>query len=413
MKLDRLHTRDAFVLVTLIWVGLSVLGALPFLLSGTLPNFADALFESAAGWTTTGVSVIDDLDSAPKWLLFWRSFTQFLGGMGVLIIFMAILPGVDGGRAVLLRTENSSAKVVPRLGETAKRLYAIYLVLTVAVISALVIAGLPIFDAVTLGFATAGTGGFVVTNGGIAGYGSAAVEMILAVFMLAFSLNFAVYYSIAARRRSKSTEAHVFLGVVFVSIVAVWISLTGRYGVWEALRHAVFGVASFSSTTLFEWDGWGTWPAFSRTLLMLLPIIGACSGSTGGGLKMGRAVILVKSMARELRKIVRPREVAVVRSDGRAVEESAIAAVFMYFASFIIITLVAALALSWDLGVAEGFSSALSCMTNAGLEGLNFHGLYSRFSPLSKVILTLCMLIGRLEIFPVLVLLYPATWRRK
>jgi trk system potassium uptake protein TrkH len=336
--------------------------------------------------------------------------------LGVLVLFLAVLPNVGAGRGTLVRTENSSDRLVPRLTSSVKRLYIIYASLTVLEILSLVIAGLPLFDAAALSFSTAGTGGMTVTNGGVQEYG-AAVSAILSVFMFLFSINFAVYYVLVAKRRlnwRRNTELKAYVALIAASVILVWVSLLGQYSPLDALRQSAFSVTSYSSTTAFSHGEWSAWPAFPRLLLLMLPIIGACSGSTGCGIKMSRAVILVKAMGREIKRSVRPREVSVIRVDGKAVEESAVSAAFVYLALFTSITIVSALALSLERGMGEAFAAALSCITNTGGDSIfGSPGLYRELSPLSKCLLSVCMLCGRLEIFPLLALASPAAWRRK
>ena len=393
-------TREGFVAVGLIWFATCLFGALPFWLSGSFPSFVDCVFESASGFTTTGASILTDIESMPRGVLFWRSFTHWLGGMGVLVLATAVLPSMGIRSHYLTQAETPGpvfSKLVPKQSTTSKILYSIYFGLTVVETVLLKIAGMPWYDAVIHALSSAGTGGF----------------------FLLFSVNFAVYFLLLTRKFRDilaSDELRFFLTVVAGSTLLIAWNIRGLYPSFsQALRYAVFQVASIISTTGFATADFTLWPQLSHLILILIMFCGACAGSTGGGMKCSRILILGRSLRREIHRIVHPRSVEVVTLDGKVVEEETIHSALTFVGSYFLVILAGALIISLDnFSFSVSFSAALTCVSNVGpgLELIGPAGNFSIFSPLSKLVMSLCMIVGRLEILPVLVLFSRSTWRK-
>ena len=418
-----LRPREGFVSVTLSWVVISLFGALPFVFSKTIPNYISALFEIISGFTTTGASVLTEIESLPKGILFWRSFSHFVGGMGVLVFMMAILPTDDEHSMHLLRAEVPGpvkGKLMPRMRGTARTLYIIYLVMTIAQVVLLLCGGMGLFDALTTAFGTAGTGGFSVRNASIGAYNSAYIEMVTAVFMLLFGVNFNLYYIVLIKRSVKgfkSQELALYLLVVAASTVTIALNIAHQYsGILEAFRHSFFQVSSIVTTTGFATADFNLWPSYSRALLVLLMLMGACAGSTGGGTKVARLVILGKAVWGEIRRLLSPRSVGRITLDGERLEDTAIHNTMVYYMLYILAALAAFLLLTIEgMDLETTFTSVISCLSNIG-PGLNLvgpTGNFSVWSGPSKLLLSLCMLLGRLEIFPVLTLFISGVWSRR
>ena len=415
-------TREGFVSVGLIWIVTGIAGSLPFLFSGYFASPIDCIFESCSGFTTTGASILTDIESLPKGILFWRSFTHWLGGMGVLVLATAIVPTMGIRSHYLTQAETPGpvfSKLVPKQSQTSKILYTIYFALTALEILCLKIAGMPLYDCFIHAFSSAGTGGFSNRNASVGAYGSVAIEMIITVFILLFSLNFAVYFLLLTRRWKdvlQSDELRFFLLVVALSTVVIAIVNLGVYpDIWESLRYAVFQVASIISTTGFATADYVLWPQFSQLILILLMFCGACAGSTGGGIKCSRVLTLLRSIRRELRHITHPRCVEVVKLDGKVVGEDTLHSLLVFVGAYMILVFGAALIISLDgFSFAVSFSASLTCVSNVGpgLEVIGPTGNFSAFSGLSKAVMSLCMIAGRLEIFPILMLFSPTAWRR-
>ena len=414
-KTGTLHPREGFVSVTLSWVVISMVGALPFVFSGAIPNYISALFEIISGFTTTGASVLPEVESVPKGVLFWRSFSHFVGGMGVLVFMMAILPMDDEHSMHLLRAEVPGpvkGKLMPRMRDTARTLYIIYLVMTVVQVVLLLLGGLSLFDALTTAFGTAGTGGFGVRNASIGAYNSAYVDIVVGVFMVLFGVNFNLYYIVLVKRSLrglKSQELGLYLLVVALATVTIALNILNQYGSFmEAMRYSFFQVSSIITTTGFATADFNVWPSYSRALLVLLMLMGACAGSTGGGTKVARLVIVLKAIWGEIRKLLSPRSVGRVTLDGERLDDDAIHNTMVYYMLYALFALGAFLLLTVEGHDLETtFTSVVSCLSNIG-PGLNMVGPTGNFafwSAPSKLILSLCMLLGRLEIFPVLTLL--------
>ncbi len=418
-----LHPREGFVSVTLSWLVISLVGALPFVYSGAIPNYISALFEIISGFTTTGASVLPEVEVVPKGVLFWRSFSHFVGGMGVLVFMMAILPTDDEHSMHLLRAEVPGpvkGKLMPKMRSTARALYIIYLCMTVVEVVLLMCGGLGWFDALTTAFGTAGTGGFGVRNASIGAYSSAYVDVVVGVFMVLFGVNFNLYYLILMKRSLKSLKSQelwVYLAVIAGATVTIALNIAHLYsGFVESLRYSFFQVSSIITTTGFATADFNLWPSYSRALLVLLMLLGACAGSTGGGTKVARLVIVGKAIWAEIRKLLFPRSVSRVTLDGERLEADAIRNTMVYYILYTFFALGAFLLLSTEgYDLETTFTSVISCLSNIG-PGLSLVGPTGNFSIWSgpaKLILSLCMLLGRLEIFPVLTLFASGVWRRK
>ena len=419
---DHFFPREGFFAVALIWILVSATGALPFYFSGYFPTYIDCFFESASGFTTTGASILTAVEPLPKGILFWRSFMHWLGGMGVLILTIALLPNLGSRTLHLMKAESPGpvvSKLVPKSSQSSKILYGIYCGMTVVEIVLLRIAGMPWYDSSVHSFGTAGTGGFSVKNISIAAYGSPAIEIIISVFMLLFSVNFALYFLLLCgkvKQAFRSDELRFFLAMVFITITMISINIRDLYPtLGEAIRHAAFQVATVVSTTGYASTDFDQWPEFSRVLLVLLMFVGACAGSTGGAIKCSRVLILLRCIHREIRQVIHPRAVNVVKLDGHVLEESSLRSVHIFFSAYIFITLGATLLISVDnFSFGTTFTAVVSCIGNVGpgLEMVGPMGNYSAFSLFSKTVLSLCMIVGRLEIIPVLVLFSGNAWKR-
>ena len=417
------YATDGMVSVAFSWLVLSLIGALPFYLSGAIPKFVDAFFETVSGFTTTGASILTAVEPMEKGLLFWRSFTHWLGGMGVLVFLLAISPakGSEKGFTMhLLRAESpgpSVGKLVPKMRKTAGILYLLYIGLTVLDIIMLLAGGMSVFEAFCTAFGTAGTGGFGVKNDSIASY-SPYIQNVTTVFMLLFGVNFSCYYLLVMRQFKsvfKDEELRLYFAIVVGSIALIVWNLWGFYPTAEeTVRHAAFQVGSIMTTTGFATTDFDLWPSFSKTILLCLMVIGASAGSTGGGIKVARVLLLFKSLKRNIAQMLHPRRVKQVRSNGTVVDERIIANTNAYLSAYLIIIFVSFIIISLDgFSTGTNFSAVLACLNNIG-PGLEMVGPvcnYSAFGTLSKLVLTMDMLLGRLEIFPILVLFSFQTWK--
>lgn len=417
-----IYAKDGFAIVTLGWVALSAIGALPFVLSGEIPSYVDAFFETVSGFTTTGASILRNVEDMSRGLLFWRSFTHWVGGMGILVLVMAVIPGMSDRSIHIMRAEMPGpivGKLVPRAKDTAKLLYTIYVGMTLLEIALLLAGGMPLFDSLIHSFGTAGTGGFGMKADSIASY-SPYLQWVITVFMALFGVNFNLYYLILARRfRSAfhSTELWVYLGILVISAVLITVNILPLFPtVSDAARAASFQVSSIMTTTGFATANFDLWPGFSKAILLLLMFIGACAGSTGGGIKVSRVILLAKFVGREIRSLVRPRSVSRVRFEGKTLEPAAVGSVGVYLAAYAFCFAVIVLLLCLDsFDFITNFSAAAACFNNIGpgLAVVGPAGNYAAFSPLAKLLLSLAMLLGRLEIYPILIVLIPATWRKQ
>lgn len=432
---------EGFTITAISWILISIFGALPFVISGEIPNYIDAVFETVSGFTTTGASIIGKsttpgfiggfVENMSRSLLFWRSFTHWIGGMGVLAFGIALFPALkgksseSGSEAHILRAESPGptyGKLVSKVRFNTRILYGIYLGLTVLEILFLVFGGMPVFDSVVHSFATAGTGGFGIFADGVMHYNNVYYEMVMGVFMVLFGVNFNVYYFMLIRRFSsafKNEEVKWYFGIVGAATATIMINTLARgvyTSVGEAFRYSFFQTASIITTTGFASADFTLWPAMSQVVLVLLMFIGACAGSTGGGLKVSRLVILVKTAVRELKRSVKPKNVHLVMCDGEVVEHSVIMNVCGYFIVYVILTALSTLVISFDgFDTTTSFTSVVACFNNIGpgLGKVGPLGSYAGFSAVSKIVLSADMLLGRLEIFPLLIAVAPSAWRNK
>ncbi len=418
----RIYAKEGFVTAALSWIVMSLFGALPFVLSGAIPNYVDALFETVSGFTTTGASILTEVESLPRGILFWRSFTHFIGGMGVLVFMLAILPS-DNGRAMhLLRAEvpgPTKDKLVPKMRQTALILYGIYVALTLLETIALLCTGMPLYDSLVNAFGTAGTGGFSVKNASIAGYNNPAAEWIIAVFLLLFGVNFNIYFLLLVKRWRavlKSEELRVYLFACLAATVIISVNtFESALGAGATVRTAFFQVMTIISTAGFATANYDLWPALSKGIIVLLMLLGACAGSTAGGLKLSRVTILVKNTFREIKHMVQPRSVNVVRMDGEVVPEGTLRSATSYLSIYVIALTLTTLLISVDgFSFETNFTASLACLNNIGpgLGAVGPTGNFAGFSYFSKCLLTFIMLVGRLEFMPMLVLLSPRVWKK-
>ena len=423
-KNSAIFAREGLVTVAAAWILISAFGALPMVISGAIPSYVDALFEMISGFTTTGASILPQVETLPHGVLFWRSFSHWVGGMGVLVFVMAVVPMSDNRSMVLMRAEVPgpvAGKLVPRMRSTAKLLYGVYSVMTVALIVLLLFGGMPVFDAVCTAFGTAGTGGFSVRNAGIAFYDSAYIDVVLSIFMLLFGVNFNLYYLILigrVREALRSEELRWFGIIVAASVCIIAVDIFASFqSVGLSLRHALFQVSSIISTTGFATVDFAQWPVLSLEVLLLLMLIGSCAGSTGGGIKISRVVICVKSFAAELHHMLHPHAVTVVRLDRKAIDKETLIGTRNYLIGYVLIIILVSLLLAvFDdaFDFLTHFSATMACFNNIG-PGLSVVGPmsnYAAYSPASKLLLSLAMLAGRLEVFPIVLLFSPRTWRR-
>lgn len=417
--------QEGFAATGLSWIFMSAFGALPFFLSGQIPSYVDAFFEMVSGFTTTGSSILTDVEALSRCNLFWRSFSHWLGGMGVLVFLLAVVPGArkNGGTGIyLMRAESpgpSVDKLTPHLRQTAMILYGIYILLTALCIVCLLLGGMPVFDSFCIAFGTAGTGGFAIKNSSMGGY-SCFLQTVVTVFMFLFGVNFSLYYMLLLRKFKavfKNEELRLYFGIAAGSVVLIAINISRMYNtVYESVHHAAFQVVSIMTTTGYGTVDFEQWPAFSKAILLSLMFIGASAGSTGGGLKVSRVLLLMKSIRRTIRKALHPRRVQPVYMDGRAVSEEVCDNVNAYLAIYCVILVLSFAIISVDgFSIGTNFSAVASCFNNIG-PGFELVGAtqnFSIYSDLSKIILSLDMLLGRLEIFPLLLLLSPDTWSRR
>lgn len=421
-KKSLVFAREGFVIVALSWVFLSICGCLPFFISGKIPDFFDALFETTSGFTTTGATALAAVEPVGKALLFWRSFTHWIGGMGVLVFMLILLPMAGGQNMHLLRAESpgpSSSKLVPKMRDSARILYSIYLAMTILLIVLLLAGGMPLYDSLINAFGTAGTGGFSNWSDSIAHYHSAYAEIVIGIFMIAFGVNFNIYYYLLIRKGKqalKDEELHWYLGIIAFAVITIALNIQGRYqGFSHALRDSFFQVSSIISSTGFSTTDFNLWPSYSKMMLVMLMLLGASAGSTGGGLKVVRALLLGKIAKRGVRKMIHPRSVNMVRLNGKSVEDETLRNCGIYLIIYCLIGLISMLILSIDnFSFETSFTAVATCFNNIGpgLDRVGPTGNFGIFSPLSKCVLIFDMLAGRLEIFPFMVLFSPTFWRR-
>ena len=419
-----IYAKEGYVIVALTWILMSLFGALPFYISGYIPSFTDAFFETVSGFTTTGSTILRSVEALPKSLLFWRSFTHWIGGMGILVFVIAIMPKAESSSMHVMRAEvpgPTVGKLVSKLRASARILYGIYCVMTAIQIIMLFAGGMPLFDSIVNAFATAGTGGFGVLNNSIEGYNSVYSEMVIAVFMLLFGVNFNLYYMFLVRQGKqaiKSEELRWYIGIIAGSTLLIAVSLftSTSNDVADSFRLAFFQVSSIITTTGFSTANFNTWPVISKFTLVFLMFIGACAGSTGGGIKVSRLIILVKSGLRDIKKSINPRSIETVKIDKRTIEEPVVKSVSVFFATYMLVIAVSVLAVSIDgFNLETTTTAVIACMSNIGpgMGAVGPYGNFADFSILSKLVLSFDMLAGRLELIPMLMLFSPFAWSKK
>lgn len=412
-----IYAKEGFIIVALSWVVVSIIGALPFYISGEIPNYTDAFFETVSGFTTTGATILNDIEALSKGMLFWRLFTHWIGGMGVLVFVLAFLPKSEGQDMFLMRAEVPGpvvGKLVSKIHVTAKILYGIYAFLTIVEIIFLLLGGMPLFDSILHAFSTAGTGGFSIKNSSIAFYDSYYIDMVISIFMLLFGINFNLYYLLLLKDfkqvlKSEELRWYILIVVVFTGIITInTLDLYGNLA--ESFRYSIFQVISIITTTGFITADYGLWPTLSQILLLLLMVTGACAGSTSGGMKISRIMILIKSTKSSIKKMVSPRSVSTIKVEGKPIDKQVLDFAYSYFVVYILIFFISVLLISFEnLDIFTTLTASLSCLGNVGPgfgELIGPVGNFSSFSVFSKLVLSFEMLAGRLELFPMILLCY-------
>ena len=420
-KSKQLYPKDGFISVSLGWILMSFFGALPFMFTGEIPHLTDALFETISGFTTTGASILTDVEALSHTSLFWRSFTHWIGGMGVFVFVMAILPMMGGSTMNLMKAESpgpSVGKLVPKVKETAKILYIIYIFITILQIIILLLCKLPLFDSLTLTFGTVGTGGFGIKNDSIAGY-SSTVQNIITLFMILSGINYSAYFCLLCKQVKEAfsiEEVRVYILIILSAVTIICFNTVSLYGTLEeTVRHAFFQVGSIITTTGFATTDFNNWPLLSKTILVILMFIGACAGSTGGGIKVSRITLLFKTIKKELHILMHPRLVKKIKVDDHAVPHEVIRSTNVFIAVYFFIFFISLLLISIDnLDFTSSFTAVAATLNNIGpgLDVVGPTGNFSVFSVFSKYVLMFDMLAGRLEIFPMLILFHPACWKK-
>ena len=420
----KMQARDGFATVALTWIVLSLFGALPYVFSGVIPNYIDAVFETVSGFTTTGATVLTFMEGQPRGILFWRSQTQWMGGVGVLVLALALVPKLGEGSVYLMRAESPGpikSKLTPRINDTAKILYSIYIGLTAAETICLRLAGMSWYDAIVHSFTTISTGGFSPMNASVAAYDSMVIDWIIIVFMFLSGVNFSLLF-FALRRNFKavfeSEELRCYTWMTIIASALIVVSLVIQAG-WlfdlKTITDAVFQVVTLMTTTGYMTSDYVLWPTTAQMVLVMVMFAGACAGSTAGGVKQIRVILLMKNLKRDVQRILRPRQVTVIKSDGERVDESTLSSISLFFFAYILLLLLGMLVVSWDnIGIEAAFGASLTCISNVGpgFGILGPTGNFSALSAVSKVVLSCSMLLGRLEILPLLLLLYPALWKK-
>ena len=419
----RFYAREGFVTVALCWIVLALTGALPFMFSGEIPFVVDALFETISGFSTTGATILGDVEALSRASLLWRSVTHWVGGMGVLVLMLIVLPLAGGQTIHLMRAESpgpSVSKLSPHLRDTAMILYAIYFGMTVVEAILLMLGGMSLFDAACTSMATAGTGGFGIWNTSMAHYNSYYLQAVVTVFMILFGINFSVYFLLLTRRFKAAfriEEVRVYLGVILASSVVIALNVRHLFpSLLDSFHHAAFQVASIITTTGFSTVDFNQWPALSKAILVLLMFIGACAGSTGGGMKCSRILLMCKSIRKEMQFLIHPRAVRVNKMDGRRVQHEVVRSVNVFMIAYLLLFILSVLLLSvTNEELITNFTAVAATLNNVGpgLELVGPAATFGFFSPLSKIVLMFDMLAGRLEVFPMLLLFAPGTWRRE
>ncbi len=417
-----IYAKEGFIIVATAWIAMSLIGAFPFYISGEIPSFIDAFFETVSGFTTTGASILTDVESMSHAMLFWRSFTHWIGGMGVIVLIMAILPDNSGRSIYIMRAEMPGPivdKIVPKVRDISKILYLIYIALTAVMVVFLCAGGMPLFESLLHTFGTAGTGGFGIKADGIGSY-SPYLQWVITAFMLIFGVNFNLYYLIINRKGKsalKSEELWVYLGIVALTTAAIAANISPMFdSTSEAVRHSAFQVSSIITTTGYSTTDFALWPTMSKSLLLALMFIGGCAGSTAGGIKVSRVVMLAKMIGRELKLMLHPRAVMSTKFEGKSLTETTTKSVGVYLALYCFVLVAVFLLISFEpFDIETNLSAAISCFNNVGpgLSSIGPLSSYAGYSGFSKLVLSFAMLLGRLELYPILLTLTPSTWYRK
>ena len=421
---SELFIKDGLLIVGLAWIIFSVIGAMPYYLTGSITSIVDAFFETVSGFTTTGSTILTDIESLPMGILFWRSFTHWIGGMGVLVFVMAIIPLSGGNTMNIMKAEVPGPtvdKLVPKTKQSAKILYLIYIAMTALEVILLMLGGMPFIDSLTNSFSTAGTGGFCMKADSIGFYDSAYIDGVVTVFMILFGINFNLFYLVLLKnfkRIFKSEELRTYIKIIAVAIALITWNIQGMYGgVLKSFRYASFQVATIITTTGFMTADFNLWPTFSKAILLSLMIIGACAGSTGGGVKVSRVLITFKYIKSEIKKVIHPRSISNITMDEKLIDDTMTKNVSAYLLIYLIIMAVSFILITLnEFDIETSLTSVVTCLNNVGPGLGNLvgpTGNFSTFSPFSKLVLTLDMLLGRLEIFPILFLFSPRIFKRR
>ncbi|MBE7027542.1 MAG: TrkH family potassium uptake protein [Ruminococcaceae bacterium] len=416
------YAKEGFITVALSWIFISIMGALPFVVSGEIKSFTDALFETVSGFTTTGATILTDVELLSKTSLFWRSFTHWIGGMGVLVFLLALMP-ISGGHSFhLMRSESpgpSVGKLVPKVRSTALILYGIYIALSIVNLIFLLIGGMTAYDALVTVFATAGTGGFGIYNDSAASF-SPYIQWVITIFMFLYGVNFNFYYMFLIRKPLqgfKITELRYYVGTFIVASLLIFLNINSRFSSSaDALRHSAFSVASIMTTTGFATVDFNMWPQFSKSLLVILMFMGACAGSTGGGMKVSRFIIMAKTVRKELFHLLHPSSIKIIKLDGKSIEHDVIRSVNIFLISYMSILMLSFLIISLDnFSFTTNLTAVITTLNNVGpgLDAVGPTGNFSEFSPLSKYVFMFNMFAGRLEIFPMILIFIPHTWKKQ
>lgn len=418
-----MRKREGYAAVAICWLVMSMLGALPFYISGSIPSYIDALFETISGFTTTGSSIVRDIESMPRGLLFWRSFTHWIGGMGVLVFTLALIPSIGGRSVFLMRAESpgpTPGKLVPKLSESSKILYIIYAVMTAVLIFFLILAGMPVFDSFIHGFGTAGTGGFSNKALSVGYYNNPLVDWIITIGMFVFGINFTLFYLLLKKDFKnvlKNEEFRFYSFYVLLGTLLVFVNVLPKFqfDYSEALRHSAFTVSTLVSTTGYATTDFNLWPMFSKSVLLTLMLFGSCAGSTAGGVKSIRVLVLIRSILYEIKHTIHPSSVQTIKIDNKSIDNDTLKSILIFFVSYIMIIIVAVILVSFDdFDFMTTFSAVIATVSNIG-PGFSLvgpMGNFADFSNLSKIVLSACMILGRLEVIPVLIMLSPANWKK-
>lgn len=420
----QMRKREGFAAVAITWIVMSLFGSLPFYISGAIPSYIDAVFETVSGFTTTGSSILRNVEIIPRGLLFWRSFTHWIGGMGVLVFTLALMPSLGARSVFLMRAESpgpSPGKLVPKISESSKILYIIYTVMTAVCIILLVLAGMPVFNAFIYAFGTAGTGGFAMDNLSVGAYNSPLINWIITIGMFLFGTNFSLHYLISKgdwKTAFKDEEFHLYGITVLIAIILICINVLPlyNYNIFDSLTHSAFTVSSLVTTSGYGTTDFNLWPMFSKTILLMLMFFGACAGSTGGGIKFIRILVLIKTVAFEIGKTIHPNSIKTIKVNGKSMDLSILSSIMIFFFAYVAIIITSVIIVSLDnFDFMTTFSAVIATISNIGpgFEVVGPMGNYADFSNLSKIVLTFNMIVGRLEIIPIIVLFSPSIYKNQ